>query len=103
MPTGNNNGQFRGLMVHANISIGSDNEAGGTKVKTLPYNFYYAGYVRGGAINNETLSGLWWSRTGFNADYAYYLGVNASLVNPTNTNVARHSGFSLRCITTPTS
>ncbi len=108
LPTGGTNGQLNGLMAKANIYTylsGNDTtllQQGSTKTQALPYNFHYAGRVNNGSLNYETTNGNWWSQTSYSANNAYYMRVTSSDVNPANAN-NRCYGFSLRCITTPTS
>ncbi len=111
MPAGDNNnnpGSFRHLTLQANIyTVGSTTNAtllqqGQRKAQSLPYNFRYTGRTYNGVLEYEASNALWWSRSLVNANGAYNLYLSASSVMPTDSN-SRYLGFSLRCITTPTS
>ncbi len=93
LPTGGNAGQFQNLYNVAGIT---NDATGVTKIKNLPYNFYYSGRISSGAIDNEGTAGYFWSGTADTANFAFYLHNN----NPT-ASYARYRGFSVRCLADP--
>ncbi len=100
LPTGNTDGQFHQLNVQADIA---DSEAGSAKIRDLPYYFHYSGRIHKGALGDtETSHGRWWSRTIYDRYSVYRLYIDVEFANPVSID-ACYLGFSLRCITTPTS
>ncbi len=108
MPTGNTNGEFNNLTARAGIytydSITNDTlrRQGSIKARALPYNFRPVGSVGGGALVNASDDGIWWSCTTGDVHGAYALYVR-TIYTTASGNLNRYYGFSLRCITTPTS
>ncbi len=92
-------GSFYYLTATASIF---SNPEGSIKVRGLPYRFTYTGDIYDGELHNENTGGYYWSRTVSSASVDYYFLVNASIVDPARYS-NRYYGFSLRCITTPTS
>lgn len=100
LPTGNTNGQFHNLSTQANIT---DNKTGSAKLRSLPYNFHYSGRIFSGNLGDtEASHGRWWSRTTYDRYKAYRLYLDVDFANSISID-DRSLGFSLRCITTPTS
>ncbi len=108
LPTGDAEGAFNNLMTRANIytyhSTTDSNlrQQGAMRLQSLPYRFNFAGEINSGKLEFESSNGYWYSRTACSNHVAYYLNVGSSVVIPA-INYSRNYGFSLRCITTPTS
>ncbi len=88
-----------GYLFASNRANIPNNAVGSAKSKELPYRFTYAGYINrgGGAFNNETSIGAWWSRTTYDKDFSYYLHTNVSNVW-LGWNNYRSLGLSVRCL-----
>ncbi len=99
MPTGDTKGQFQTLYNTAGLA---NNTSGSIKIRGLPYGFRYVGFIGNGVLGSETAIGYWWSCTPSGSQATYSLYVHANQVNPISLS-GRNGGFSLRCITTPTS
>ncbi len=97
--TANNNvsGSFYNLLNQYNATSGT---TGATTIVQLPLAFVRSGYVSlyNGQARNAGEYGYGWSRTASNnPNYAYYLGMNTTNVNPSNYG-NRGNGFPLRCL-----
>jgi len=93
LPTGGASGEFGQLMVAYNIS---SNAAGSTTLQQT-LKFPLAGYFYNGSANAQASSGPYWSSTYSSGTAMYYLGSNASTVNPQLSN-DRYGGFLVRCV-----
>ncbi len=108
MPTGGEDGQFNNLAINADIytplSSNDTNliQQGSVKVQKPPYRLDMRGCISNGSLKNEPAVGYWWSDTVNNNVFIYGLSVHPGFIHPVD-NLTRYYGFSLRCITTPTS
>ncbi len=75
--------------------IGND-KAGSIKIRGMPYNFPYAGYIYNSSLQPAGSAGNYWSSTANGPDNAYSLYFISNAVG-TYTN-SRYGGFSIRCI-----
>ncbi len=77
---------------------GSSNASDSTKIRGIPYNFPYAGYVTSGSLWDVGSRGYYWSSTATSRNDAYDLSFGSSYVGTNTYFYDRSSGFSVRCI-----
>ena len=88
LPTGGSSGEFKTLYSNYNSSA---------LMRGSPVNFSIAGSVYDGTAYDQGSYGYYWSSTVYAADYAYYLFLNSSTVDPAH-RLNKYYGFSVRCV-----
>lgn len=94
------NGKYTTLMTAQGVfSSGSSYATGGfNKLRTAPLYFQRFGRVDSGSLNSLGSYGNYWSSTGNNSTYSYYLIFYDSIISPSNGYGLRSYGFSVRCM-----
>ena len=100
MPTGGASGEYRAVY---NEYSGTDGTGVGSKYAIFrkALRLPLAGIFNNGSVNDQAISGYFWSST-YGADnyskYMYTLGAGISAVTPQQAYYSRKLGFSVRCI-----
>ncbi|MBQ3452578.1 hypothetical protein IJG28_00010 [Candidatus Saccharibacteria bacterium] len=68
------------------------------KLRSYPNNFVYSGGVSSGLVSNRGSYGYYWSSTAISSNYAYYLYLNSSSVNPGTNRSVKYQGWPVRCV-----
>ena len=90
LPTsGNSNNDFQILYSSYNSS---------SALRSSPVNLTLSGSAYSSSTYDQGSYGYYWSSTVYNNNYAYYLFLGSSGVNPSRDNDTKYSGFSVRCV-----
>ncbi len=97
LPTGNTDGQFQTLFTATGIT---NNTAGISEFRNLPYNFTYTGLVDSSMYYNgaESTWGAWWSNMAKGTSEAYIANVSSSSFG--SASMGRYVGAPVRCVAT---
>ena len=66
--------------------------------RTYPNNFVYSGYVNGSSVYYRNSFGDYWSASGYNSSYAYYLNLIGAGVDPGSVGSSKYYGRMVRCV-----
>ena len=67
-------------------------------LRSYPNNFVYSGYINGSSVLSRGSGDYYWSSTADDANLAYTLYFNSSIVNPGTYSLRKSNGGSVRCI-----
>lgn len=106
LPTGKDaTGEFGALDIALGgngVYSNSDTTPTGTvmslRYRTYPNNFVYPGFINGSSFYNRGSYGVYWSASGANSYYAYYVYFNNTNVNSDAYDGNKHDGLMVRCI-----
>ena len=104
LPYGNStgNGNTSGGFYYLNYKINNDTNAtdsnASKNLRAYPNNYLYSGYVSGGSLSYRGSYGNYWSSTAYSSNYAYFLNLNSSFVDPGTYGSNKYYGGAVRCL-----
>ena len=93
---GNTKGGFHYLANRMSATNG--NQVNSNKFRMFPNNFIYSGYWNGGSADYRGNLGRYWSASAYNSNYAYYLYLYSTGLNPGSNSDYKYFGYSVRCV-----